>query len=264
MAEFAFFWKSVIEHYGLFNGWHLRIREISSPFFCLEQGGRDTRPQQEKRLQKEVGITTVGSGCLGKAVRQDGTCTCREERRAEVLPLSPRQKHTCGASNQSDSTDRAPEADRKWAVPVWDFSCGEVPGNSRNKHSQGGKWLKWSPSESHWSQRGQEDDWLECSDQPVSWASQFFIRRTTRLTVEKVDANVFTHLLLLNFQHGQKVLLVYPVIQAGTLSWVLKSSLSFTSPSNQGAPSLGGRTEHWPRPYSMEQADLVESRPSLF
>ena len=32
---------------------------------------------------------------------------------------------------------------------------------------------------------------------------------------------------------------VHPVIQAGTLSMVLRASLSFASPSNQGAPSQG-------------------------
>ena len=72
-----------------------------------------------------------------------------------------------------------------------------------NKHSREGSWPKWSPSESHWSQKGQDNNWLECLDQPVRLALKFS-RRLTGLAVEKVGAKVFMHLLL-NFQHGQRV-----------------------------------------------------------
>ena len=44
----------------------------------------------------------VGSGCLGKAVTQDGACTHREEKQAAGLLPSPGQKHTRGASHQSE------------------------------------------------------------------------------------------------------------------------------------------------------------------
>ena len=105
-----------------------------------------------------------------------------------------------------------------------------------NKHSQEGRWPKWSPRESRWSHRGQDNHWLECLDQPVRLALKFS-RRLTGLTVEKVGAKVFMHLLL-NFQHEQKVSLSTQ-LSTGTLSMVLRSSLSFASPSNQGAPSRG-------------------------
>lgn len=32
----------------------------------------------------------------------------------------------------------------------------KVLGNARNKHSHEGRWLKLSPGEGHWSQRGEE------------------------------------------------------------------------------------------------------------
>lgn len=65
----------------------------------------------------------------------------------------------------SEGADRTQETDGKWAIPVWGLSYREVLGKARNRHSQEGSWLKWSPNKGRWSQRGQENDWLEFLDQ---------------------------------------------------------------------------------------------------
>lgn len=143
-----------------------------------------------------------------------------------------------------------------------------------NKHSREGSWPKWGPGENHGSQSSQDNNWLESLDQPVRLALKFS-RRLTGLTVEKVGAKVF-NAPSSEFPTWAKGTTVHPVIQAGTLSMVLRSSLSFASPSNQGAPSQGSFVQ--PRtsskgevtqstgyvPASRSQAGLVESQPFLF
>lgn len=84
------------------------------------------------------------------------------------------------------------------------FQCGISSIGKFWEMQRTNRWLKWSPSEGHWSQRGEEKDWLECWTSFWVWTLKFF-EKMTGLMVEKVDTQVFTHLLLLNFQHGWKI-----------------------------------------------------------